>query len=79
MSIHTSIKFRADTVTDEERDAATTLLIQSDLQGLGNGVLARVVQASEEQDKALLRARRVALTERPHNGSAMKMSARFFK
>ena len=44
MLIHTSIKLRADTVTDEERDAATTLLIQSDLQGLGDSVLARVVQ-----------------------------------
>ena len=63
MLIHTSIKLRADTVADEERDAATTLLIQSDLQGLGDSVLARVVQAGQAQNKALLCARRVALTE----------------
>jgi hypothetical protein len=59
----TSIKIRAHAVTEEERNAAATLLVESDLEGLGDGVLARSVKTGQEQDEALLAARRVALTK----------------
>ena len=56
-------------VPEEEGDAATTLLVKGDLEGLRNGLLARAVEASEEDDEALLEARGVALTERLHNST----------
>ena len=52
-----------DSVTKEERDTTTTLLVESDLQSLCNAVLAGVVETSEEEHETLALARRIALTK----------------
>lgn len=52
-----------DSVTEQQRDAAATLLVESDVQGTRNGVLARVLVASKEDGETLLVAGRVRLAE----------------
>ena len=64
-----TVKLRADAVSEKEGDAPAALLVEGHLQSLGYCILARVVQASQEQDEALLQARRVALSECLHDGA----------
>ena len=57
------VELRADGVAEQERDAAAALLVESDLERLCDRLLAGTVEASEEDDEALLRTGRVALAE----------------
>ena len=41
----TGVELGADAVADEEGDAAAALLVECDLEGFGDGVFARVVEA----------------------------------
>ena len=59
----TSVEFGTDAVAEEDGDAAATLLVQGNLEGLGDHVLARVVEAGEAENEALLGAGRVALAK----------------
>lgn len=61
--ILTSIEFGANTISQKERHAAATLLVEGDLQCLGDCILSGVVQASQEQDETLLCPWRIALAE----------------
>ena len=63
IQVHTGIEFRADGITKQERNASAALLVENNLQSLSNRVLARVVEAGEEDDEALFGARGVAFTE----------------
>ncbi len=65
----TGIKVGADSIAEQERDTASALLVEGDLESLGNGVLTRIMETGEEDDEALLKAWRVALTERLHNST----------
>ena len=58
----TSIEFGTNAVAEEDRDATTTLLVESDLESFGDGVFARVVKTSKEEDETLLETRGVAFT-----------------
>ena len=62
-AIRTGIEFGEDGIAEQERDAAAALLVERDLKGLGDGVLARVVEAGQAENEALLGARRVALAQ----------------
>jgi hypothetical protein len=53
----------ADGLAEEERDAAATLLVEGNVQGAGDGVLAGVGVAGEEDGETLLVAGRVRLAE----------------
>lgn len=53
----------ADGVAEEERDAAASLLVKGDVQSAGNGVLAGVGVAGQEDGETLLVAGRVGLAE----------------
>ena len=50
----TGIEVGTDVVAEEEGDAATTLLVKGDLEGLRNRVLAGVVETGEKNNEALL-------------------------
>lgn len=56
-------KFVTNSVSEEEGDWTTSLLVESDLKGTGNGGLTRVEVASEEDGEALLGTRGVGVTE----------------
>lgn len=53
----------ADRVAEEERDGAPGLLVERDLEGASDGVLARVDEAGEDEGEALLVSRGVGFTE----------------
>jgi hypothetical protein len=53
----------ADGVAEEERDAAASLLVEGDVEGAGDGVLAGVGVAGQEDGETLLVAGRVGLAE----------------
>ena len=53
----------ADSLAQEQRDRTATLLVQCHLQGAGDGVLAAVLVARQEDGETLLRARRVRLAQ----------------
>lgn len=53
----------ADVLTEKKRDRATTLLVESDVQSAGNGVLARVGVTGKEDGETLLVAGRVGLAK----------------
>ena len=53
----------ADSVTQEQGDGATALLVQGHLQGTGDGVLARVHVTCQEDGETLGRARGVGLAQ----------------
>lgn len=69
----TGIKVGTDGIAEQERDATSALLVESDLESLCNGLLARAVEAGEEDDEALLGTRRVALTESLDHSAARLM------
>ena len=71
----TRVELRANTVTEEERYTATALLVKSDLQRFGDGVLSRVVETSQEDDETLLASRRVTFTECLDNSAARRMNS----
>ena len=71
----TSVELRANTVTEEERYTATALLVKSDLQRFGDGVLSRVVETSQEDDETLLASGRVAFTECLDNSATKRMKS----
>lgn len=43
-----------DSITEQEGDATAALLVEHGLKGFGDGVLARIVQPSQENNEALL-------------------------
>ena len=49
-----------DTLAEEKGDTSSTLLVEDNLEGFGDGVFARVVETGEEEDETLLETRRVA-------------------
>jgi hypothetical protein len=53
----------ADGVAEEERDAAASLLVEGDVEGAGDGVLAGVGVAGQEDGETLLVAGRVGFAE----------------
>lgn len=53
----------SDGLSEEHRDRSSTLLVQRDLKGTSDRVLARVVVTCEEDGESLLSARRVGLPE----------------
>ena len=53
----------ADSVTQQEGDGASTLLVQGDLQSTGDGVLARVHVTSKEDGETLERTRGARLAQ----------------
>jgi hypothetical protein len=53
----------ADGVAEEKRDAAASLLVEGDVEGAGDGVLAGVGVAGQEDGETLLVAGRVGLAE----------------
>ena len=57
-------KLRTDRVAQQKRYAATAMLIEDGLESASNGVLAGVVQSSQEDDETLLGSWRIAFTER---------------
>lgn len=59
----TSRKLGTNSVTEQEGDAATSLLVKRDLESASNGVLARVDEARKNDREALLVARGVALAK----------------
>ena len=62
----------------QERDAASALLVEGNLKGLGDGVLARAVKTGQEDDEALLGTGRVALAEGLHNSAIeVRLDTRF--
>ena len=66
-----SVEVWANAVAEEERDAAAALLVECDLEGFGDGVFPRVVQAGEEDDEALLQTGWVALAKGLHHGAVV--------
>ena len=56
-------EFGADGVAQEEGDGAAALLVEGDLEGAGDGVLAGVLVAGEKDGEALGEAGRVRLPE----------------
>lgn len=50
-------------IAEEEGDGAASLLVEGDVEGTGDGVLARVLVASQEDGETLLAAGRVGFTE----------------
>ena len=65
----TGIEFWEDAVTGEQRDAASTLLVQCDLQSLCDDIFARVVQTREEDYEALFCSWWVALPKGFYNST----------
>lgn len=57
----------ADSLTEQQGDRATTLLVQGDLEGAGNVLLLGGVVTSQEDSKTLLGAGRVGLTQESNN------------
>ena len=57
----------ADSVTEEERDGTTTLLVQGDLQSTSDGVLAGVHVTSKEHGETLSVARGAGFTQDLNN------------
>jgi hypothetical protein len=53
----------ADRLAEEERDGASALLVEGDVEGAGDGVLARVLVAGQEDGETLLAAGRVRFAE----------------
>lgn len=64
----TSRELGADRVAEEKRDTATGLLVERDLEGATDGVLARVDEAGEDEREALLVPRGVRLAENLDDG-----------
>ena len=58
----TLVNVRTDTLAEEKGDTSSTLLVEDNLESFGDGVFARVVKTSEEEDETLLETRRVAFT-----------------
>lgn len=61
-------KLRANSLTEKEGDRAAAVLVEGDLEGAGDGVLARVVETSNEDGEALLVSGRILLSEDLDNG-----------
>ena len=59
----TCIEVGADVVPGQDGHAAAALLVEHDLEGLRDSVLARVVEARQEDNEALLQARGITLAE----------------
>lgn len=57
-----------DGLAQQQADASSTLLLQHYAQGLGDRVLARVVQPGQEDDEPLLETRRVGFTQNLDDG-----------
>lgn len=57
----------ADSLAQEERNGAATLLVEGDVEGTGNGVLAAVGVAGQEDTETLLVAGRVRLAQDADN------------
>jgi hypothetical protein len=52
-----------DLLTEKKGYGTTTVLLESNLESAGNGVLARVVKTGQENGEALLRTGRIRVTE----------------
>ena len=63
-----------DVLAKEEGHAAAALLVEGHLERLRDLLLAGVVQPGEEDDEALLRARRVALAESLDDGPSCTLA-----
>lgn len=60
-------KLGADSIAEKERHGTATLLVQRDVEGTCNGVLATVDVSSQEDSESLLVAWRVGLAENAHD------------
>lgn len=56
-------QLRSNSLTQEQRDRSATLLVEAGLESLGDVVLARVVQAGDEESETLLGLGRVRLAQ----------------
>ena len=56
----TLVNVCADTLAEEKGDTSSALLVEDNLESFGDGVFARIVETSEEEDETLLETRRVA-------------------
>ena len=52
-----------DVLAKEQGDRSSAVLLKGDLEGTGNGVLARVVETGKEDSESLLRSGRVGLSQ----------------
>ena len=68
----------ADGLAQQQRDGAAALLVQSNLQGAGHGILAAVLVAREEDGEALLAARGVGLSQNAHHLGVREPGGDFF-
>ena len=60
-------KLVADSVTEQQRDGASTLLVQGDLQSTSDGILAGVHVSGKEDGETLVGTRGVGLAKDLHN------------